>query len=134
VISIGAGIDRDEWVALYERADHDTALVGERVGLSSRQVERWLRHHGITEPQVRRFCSPEQAERIRVLAAEGMPYTWIGEDVDLDRDVVARVAKGCRPDDAPTQWRQVWGWVKHDHNRLALHDDFAPPVRRRRIS
>lgn len=68
--------------------------------------------------------TPEILARMKELAADGMPATWIAESVNVAPESV-RHYLGPRPDVAP-DWRPVWQAIRRDIELAKLHREFAP--------
>ena len=63
--------------------------------------------------------------RVHTLLAEGMPSSWIAEDIGRSRDTVLPVARR-RGDhaEAVREWKSVWSQIKNNAVLLALHEQF----------
>lgn len=69
--------------------------------------------------------TPEQLARARVLRAEGMPASWIAEDIGRPRMVLFRA--GMTTDRAAlSAWASVWTAIRRSPTLLALHYELAP--------
>lgn len=67
--------------------------------------------------------TPEQIERIELLAADGMPKPWIAEDVGATRYQLTYLK--LDPDHVKA-WQSVWSGIRHKRHLLELHNQFAP--------
>lgn len=67
--------------------------------------------------------------RAQLLRDEGMPASWIGEDLDLSPQQVLRVTVGLPG--AAAGWKQAWSQIHRHPDLLALHQEFAPRASRR---
>lgn len=67
----------------------------------------------------------EQIQRIRQLHDEGMPSSWIAEDVGLRPSQVRRIAG---PSSGATEWRRCWALIRRDADLFALHQSLAPKL------
>ena len=71
--------------------------------------------------------TPEEDARIALLVAEGMPSTWIAED--LQRPLKSLQQRSTRMPGVEAKnagWAEVWPTILHDPALLALHHEFAP--------
>lgn len=102
-----------------------------RVGLSQRQVNRWLNHFfgddwKPTRPPV---TDTARARIIELLRAE-VPVGWVAETVDVSSRTVRDVRdRAGLPKDR--EWKNTRLQIQHDPALFALHQEFAP-VRLRR--
>jgi hypothetical protein len=67
-------------------------------------------------------------ERARVLRAEGVPMSWIAEDLDCRRMTLSRAGISEDPE-ATAEWRSAWSKIRRSDQLYALHAEFAPPRR-----
>lgn len=75
-----------------------------------------------------RGLTPEQLARAMRLRSEGMPASWIAEDLDKSRMTLIRA--GMPTDRAAlAAWASVWTAIRRSPALLALHHEFAPPRR-----
>jgi hypothetical protein len=63
-------------------------------------------------------------DRIKQLSAEGMPSTWISEDVGYGRSTVIRVSPFGSHNSK--EWLTVWQKIRRSEVLLELHREFAP--------
>lgn len=77
-----------------------------------------------------RTLTPIEQARAAALAGEGMPASWIAEDLDVTRSAVAYAGAAMSSEDV-TSWRVAWAHIRRHPPLLALHAEFAPPVRYR---
>lgn len=69
-------------------------------------------------------------ERAQELRAEGMPASWIAEDLDCRRESLFR--SGVTADPAlASDWRKVWAKIRTNPDLLALHVQFQPAAQYR---
>ena len=68
----------------------------------------------------------ETKNRIRVLALEGVPGSWIAEDVGVDRWTVRRLIRKEGWAKAPEQWPEVWAQIRPQPKLRHLHSLFTP--------
>jgi len=68
--------------------------------------------------------SEEAKNRIRTLASEGMPCSWIAEDLDLSASRTRAVARelGVKLG----SFKSVWGFIRSHAELFELHSEFAP--------
>lgn len=67
-------------------------------------------------------------QRIEQLRTDGVPATWIAEDVGVRRETVIAV-QHANPDDT-SEWLSVWPTIRKRPELYALHKLFAPKVSR----
>lgn len=97
---------------------------------------------GLTTPGARRMCFtcythdkggntgveavPQSVvDRARILAAEGMPWNWIAEDVGVTVYRL-RALVGHQSQDAVVAWRSTWVQLTRHDELMRLHREFAP--------
>jgi len=72
-----------------------------------------------------RGLTPAQLERAMRLRSEGMPASWIAEDLGRPRMVLFRA--GMTTDrSALNAWASVWSAIRRSPTLLALHYELAP--------
>lgn len=64
-----------------------------------------------------------QLRRIAQLASEGMPKTWIAEDIGVRATQLKDIH--LSKDDIRA-WQSVWAGIRHHKNLADLHRQFAP--------
>ena len=102
--------------------------VAAQVGLGRQQVKRYLRRAGALTPKPRRKITDEGEARIEVLMREGLPDTWIAEEVGLSACAInARRQKLRIP---CGDWLAVQLSVRGQPALAPLHAEFAPPSSR----
>lgn len=99
------------------------AQIADRFGTDERSVHRARQRTGLTKrvPDL----TDAQKERIRVLQAEGMPSTWIAEDLGIKASRV----RGLFPTGIDPEWQSVWQSIRQNSILLELHFEFAPKRR-----
>lgn len=121
-------ITREALIALVQRNLKVPEMALElRVDPAS--VQRGLRQFGLAEqvytPQ-RRF-SPDEIDRIAALTAEGMPATWIAEDLGRSPHQVRKLAtKMPGAKERAVEWRRAWPKISKNPTLLGFHEKFAP--------
>lgn len=114
----------EELVRLHGRGPEAVALMAEHFGCHVGSLYRiWREEYGWRRPGSLARVTKEQQARIDVLAREGLPATWIAEDVGVHPATV----RDHRPADAPFDmiaWLPVWQHIRRYH--LDLHQEFAP--------
>lgn len=63
--------------------------------------------------------------RAAMLRDEGMPASWIAEDLDCRRESLFRSGVTAPPALA-AEWRQVWAQIRTNPTLYALHRDLQP--------
>ena len=98
--------------------------IAESVGITGRSVQRALVRLGARPPLDRNLAN---RERVRLLAAEGMPANWIAEDVGISASRTREHAKKA-PGHAESvrEWARVWQSIRRSDELTALHRQFAP--------
>ncbi len=99
--------------------------IAAQLGTHADSVSRSARKFGLIE-KVAPTTEEEQA-RVRLLAAEGVPSTWVAEDVHRSPSTVRKwmsVVPGSR--ERLAEWRSVWPGILKNPTMLALHREFAP--------
>lgn len=97
-----------------------------KLGVHRDSIRRGLRRHRLREVRPPRAkVTLAEAKRIRELAAEGMPATWIAEDLHL-HDKTVRGIIGRMDPFLVREWKCVWSGIRHDDDLYHLHRQFAP--------
>jgi hypothetical protein len=68
-----------------------------------------------------------EKERVALLVTEGLPNTWIAEDID--RSIKSVQKKAALVDGAAQRnfdWAHVWPHIMHNDDLLRLHRQIAP--------
>lgn len=96
--------------------------VAEEFGVSTKTIDR-----AILADAPRRYSDAEW-ERVRVLAAEGMPAAYIADDLDRGRGNLREevVKRGWRQPDGVSEWSRAWLEIRKDPIMLAMHHEFFP--------
>lgn len=118
----------DEAIKKLVASDTPIEEIAALYKVSERTVVRAMRHAGIP-PTVRSLpFTDAELDRAWVLLEEGMPLTWVAEDLHrgeqhlrerLSSDVGHKLKTG-------EGWHQVWSGIRNDPTLLALHREFAP--------
>ena len=103
---------------------HTFVQIAEEHGMWPRSVERSADRHGLREMKQPIIVTPAQRDRMLQLASEGMPGTWIAEDVGLSVSTVYRII-GPQPENSH-EWKSVWGKIRNRDHLAALHNEFRP--------
>lgn len=93
-----------------------------QLGVSTKTVWRARRRAKLIGSRVRPVTTEERA-RVKLLASERMPATWIAEDVGRGVSWVRAQVRGG-PD---SDWSSAWHQIRQNPTLLALHREFAPP-------
>lgn len=102
----------------------DANQIAQALGVTRRTVDRYMVEVGLREPRPPRRLSPSEEKRVRALLSEGMPATWVAEDV---RQNPTTIAKRFRSDpDNVRAWRQVWQQIRRSEVLYDLHNEFYP--------
>ena len=94
---------------------------------TQRTIDRALVRYGFREPVVHDTPTPEEIERAHMLAAEGMPLSWIAEDLRRGRDCLAKRVPLDKENVA--EWRRVWQEIRRSEVLFSLHHEFYPRER-----
>lgn len=115
--------DRVKQVIALTAEGYSAATIAARLGVTQRTVVRLRRRAQIAQAKAPEL-TPEQRDRIAVLIREGMPATWIAEDVGCARGTITRHALVGAT--SSSEWRQVWNRIRRNDALLQLHREFAP--------
>lgn len=77
----------------------------------------------------KRHLEGPDLDRAATLRAEGLPASWIAEDLDCRRESIFR--SGILAGEAAAQWRSVWPAIRTNPALAALHREFQPDARYR---
>lgn len=119
-------LTEDDWREIYEKCNGVTERIAAEIGVSGRTVRRHLTGMGICPRQQAVELPAEKVEWARKAAAEGMPCTWIGEELGITRERAMSIVADDRPAGANREWNQTWGWIKKQPHYLELHRELAP--------
>jgi DNA-binding CsgD family transcriptional regulator len=98
----------------------DTRAIAALHGVSERTVNRARAR--IEAPRAHPPLSQAELDRANLLADEGMPATWIAEDLGRNSETLRRKLR--RGVDA--EWLTAWASIRHDEDLRRLHYEFAP--------
>lgn len=115
--------DRVQQVIALTAEGYSAATIAARLGVTQRTVVRIRRRAQIAQEKAPELTH-EQRDRISVLIQEGMPATWIAEDIGCARGTITRHA--LVGDTSSNEWRQVWNRIRRNDALLQLHREFAP--------
>lgn len=91
-------------------------------GVDRGLVYAWRRRAGASEG--RRVFTKAADKRLRILAAEGMPASWIAEDIGYYVGTVRkRLADLNLPDD---EWLKIQLSIRKTARLAPLHEEFRP--------
>lgn len=99
------------------------AEIASRMSIHVDSVSRTLMRIGMARSRNNKI-SAEQYERMRILVAEGMPATWIAEDIGCDRSTVTSAYPFGK--EAKAEWARAWSRIRNSSALLELHKEFAP--------
>ncbi|WP_406245823.1 hypothetical protein ACI7YT_12345 [Microbacterium sp. M] len=95
-------------------------------GVSASLVHSWRQRSGVSED--RKVFTAEADERLRTLAAEGVPASWIAEDIGYYVGTVRkRLADLNLPDD---EWVKIQLSIRKTARLAPLHEEFRPKNRK----
>lgn len=66
-------------------------------------------------------------ERAALLRDEGMPASWIAEDLGCRRESIFRSGI-IATDEASAEWRAVWQQIRRNPVLAGMHREFQPDV------
>lgn len=115
--------DRDEQVVALTAEGYSAAAIAAGLGVTQRTVVRIRSRAQIAQAKAPEL-TPEQRNRILTLIKEGMPATWIAEDIGCARGTITRHALVGHT--SSNEWRQVWARIRRNDALLQLHREFAP--------
>ncbi|OJU44456.1 MAG: hypothetical protein BGN98_13810 [Microbacterium sp. 69-7] len=99
--------------------------VAEHLGVNEKTVDRAFEN---MRTRVAKPYTPQELERIYALVEEGMPISFIAEDIGRSGihlrerfDVNAH-----RPADAVLEWKRTWSAIRRSPELLELHRQFHP--------
>lgn len=116
-------------IAAYDAGAKSGRVLAEALKVSERQALRWLNRlypdrTNKNRNNRNRLTTVEQ-DRIAVLAQEGVPTTWIAEDLGISRDAVDRHRDQLGIPRA-YDYKAVYLAIRWDEHLLNLHREFAP--------
>jgi DNA-binding NarL/FixJ family response regulator len=115
--------ERDDAIVHMTLEGLSSREIGHRVKVTQRTVSRVRRLMGVAQ-EVNPRLTREQRARIDRLIDEGMPATWIAEDVGCSDQTVRRYRQSSEED--TRVWRQVFAFVMRSSVLVELHREFAP--------
>ncbi|MBB4667074.1 hypothetical protein BKA24_001783 [Microbacterium marinum] len=112
--------------------DDDRGAIAAAFGVSERTVARAEVEFKLREPAPHAPPLPFELEAwAQGLMAEGMPASWVAEDLDvrgnIARGIRARHMDADQRAEVDAEWRSVWGDIRRNEELLELHRQFAPP-------
>lgn len=120
--------DRDALVEMHSEG-LSAVIIAQALGTSARTIHRWELRLNLREPHVADHLTEEEIQRIELLLDEGMPMTWIAEDLHRNPTTLYRVASGKTEHVA--EWRAVWQEIRRSETLRDWHDQFFPKEGRR---
>jgi hypothetical protein len=116
-----------ELARLYNSGMTEVRHLANEVNMHPDSVTRALRRIGLRETKTPRPYSTEELERIASLTLEGVPATWIAEDIGRNPESVrTKASKMPGALERTAQWSQVWSAIRRAPTLLELHRQFAP--------
>lgn len=112
-----------ETIARLTREGWSASRIAEHLHVAVRTVIRHRKRAGVAARR-RDDLTREQIERIELLVGEGMPSSWVAEDVGCSRETVRRRQPIGR--DVEQEFRRVFARIGNDPALLELHRQFAP--------
>lgn len=122
-------ITRTTRVALVKMIEEGLTLneMAQALQVTTRSIDRALVKHGLRESKPAHLITPEELERAKLLASEGMPLTWIAEDLNRHASTIAKKLDGREK--AVSEWREVWQYIRRRERLFELHHEFHPRER-----
>jgi DNA-binding CsgD family transcriptional regulator len=117
----GPNIDREEFRKLLESGAtrKDIARqMGMHIDTVSKLKSAMLGRNG--KPKL----TLDQIRRMEILTEEGMPSTWVAEDLGCNRSTVTVLTPFGKHNSR--EWLIVWQKIRQSDELLALHRQFAP--------
>lgn len=75
-----------------------------------------------------RYLTAPERDRVVTLRTEGLPATWIAEDIGTTENTVTNACH-ARPEEV-AEWRTVFQQIRRDPQLFALHTEIAPKRKR----
>lgn len=119
----GEKVTKDALTALLAEGLSEKEIA-QTLGVAWRTVGRAMVRHGLREKVDLSHLTEAEKERIRVLAAEQMPTTWIAEDIGHAPAAVRRVVG--RDPERDRIWKQEWQHIRRNQRMLELNDEIRP--------
>jgi hypothetical protein len=70
--------------------------------------------------------TPERIQRAQDLRDDGLPCSWIAEDINSTARMVMDVTTAN--EETGREWARVWSHIVRHKTLLDLHHEFAPPL------
>lgn len=115
--------DRHAAIVQMTREGSTAREIAQRLKVTPRTVTRVRSAMGIANEAPAELTA-EQIARIELLIGEGMPSTWVAEDVGCARWTVLKYMRLGR--EATSEWLQAWCAIRPNPTLLQLHREFAP--------
>lgn len=98
-----------------------------RFGVTTRTITRWRKMHGLSGQAPPVPMPPEKRERALVLLREGMPATWIAEDLNVNTETIREMGRklGAPRQEAVTEWQRTWIRIRNNTVLFQLHESFT---------
>lgn len=114
---------RAEEVVKLTLEGNSAPTIASRLGITPRSVARIRVRAQIAQPHPPPLTR-EQLERITTLIGEGMPSTWIAEDIGCHYHTVLRHSPQGK--EATAEWMRAWQNIRRNETLYRLHREFAP--------
>lgn len=76
---------------------------------------------------LRRALSPDAERRARLLLEEGMPATWVAEDLGVPSEYIYAVSTQIQDRaEHVLEWQRAWARLRRNPLLLDLHREFNP--------
>lgn len=121
-----AGGEKDEAIAELWAEGRDHHEIAAAVGRNPQSVTRALTRLGLRDMRQPLIVDRDRAQR---LAEEGMPATWIAEDIGVSRDAALRIASAVpNHRENVLEWRRAWAGIRHRPALRELHAEITPRI------
>jgi len=116
-------VTRDALSSLLEEG-LDVRQIAQALRVTRRSVDRALVRYKFRELKPINYLTEDEIARAKALFDEGMPLTWIAEDLHRSDKTLSKQL-GMRPA-LVSQWKEVWQQIRRSEQLLELHRQIAP--------
>lgn len=115
--------DPEEIVRLYVEEGLSSPQIEALTGVNSRKVLRIIASAGIPTRRMSSRLTPEQRARAQQLLDDGLPGTWVAEDIGVKTH---HIYSNWPRSKGGKDWASVWHSIRNNETLLTLHEEFAP--------
>lgn len=126
--------NKERFLALHA-AQRPREEIAEIMGVKVQTVMSYEIRYGVRRGKKFRAATPADIARLVALHEEGMPLTWICEDIRISVDTGRKLLlkhhqDGRKKIGQHPEWAIAWRYIRRSSILLDLHREFAPANKR----